>query len=90
MLALQSVEDSVTGKRRKAVRRGNRMLDLLEQVRMGLLSGSLSTAVLHQLGRMVDDHQPSGDERIDELLAEISLRAQVEIAKLEANTKALS
>ena len=83
LLALQGVEDSLHGRRKKAVRRGNRMLDMLEEVRLGLLSGSLPIAVLKQLDRLSLDEETSGDERIDELLAEIGLRAQVEIAKLE-------
>ena len=83
LLALQSVEDPMHGKRRKAVRRGNRMLDLLEQVRMGLLGGSMSVPVLQQLEQLAQAHEPSGDARIDELLLDIGLRAQVELAKLE-------
>ena len=84
LLALQGVEDSLQGKRRKALRRGNRMLDLLEQVRMGLLSGSLPLTVLQQLERLASGHGESGDDRIDALLEEIGLRAQVEVAKLQA------
>lgn len=84
LLALQSVEDPLHGKRRKAIRKGNRMLDLLEDVRLGLLSGSLPLSVLQQLDCLVENHEPSGDERIDELVEEIGLRAQVELAKLES------
>ena len=83
LLALQAVEDSLQGRSKKAVRRGNKILDLLEDVRMGLLSGSLPLALLHQLDRLIVDQEKVGDERIDGLLAEIGLRAQVEIAKLE-------
>ena len=87
LLALQGVEDPLRGKRRKAIRKGNRMLDLLEDVRLGLLSGSLPLSILHQLERMTQTVDPSGDERIDDLVEEIGLRAQVELAKLE-NRKA--
>ena len=83
LLALQGVEDSLTGRRRKAVRRGGKMLDLLEEIRLGLLTGNLSLAVLRQLEQLVMETEESGDERIDALLSEIGLRAQVEIAKLE-------
>ncbi|WP_316860047.1 flagellar assembly protein FliX [uncultured Cohaesibacter sp.] len=86
LLALQTVDDALQGKRRKAVRKGNKMLDLLEDIRMGLLSGNLPMAVLQQLERLSADPEPSGDERIDALLEEIVLRAQVEIAKLEKNS----
>ncbi|WP_319413474.1 flagellar assembly protein FliX [uncultured Cohaesibacter sp.] len=84
LLALQTVDDALHGKRRKAVRKGNKMLDLLEEIRMGILCGTLSKAVLMQLERLTSEQEPSGDERIDALLEEIGLRAQVEVAKLEA------
>ena len=84
LLALQSVDDALQGKKRKAVRKGNKMLDLLEEIRMGLLCGSLPLSVLHQLERLASEHEQTGDERIDALIEEIALRAQVEVAKLEA------
>lgn len=83
LLALQGVEDPLQGKRRKAIRKGNKMLDLLEEVRLGLLSGSLSVSVLQTLERMTEMTEASGDARIDALVEEIGLRAQVELAKLE-------
>lgn len=87
LLALQTVDDALHGKRRKAVRKGNKMLDLLEEVRMGILCGTLPLAVLQQLERLAGDHEQTGDERIDALIEEIALRAQVEVAKLEAVSK---
>ncbi len=84
LIALQSVDDALHGKKRKAVRKGNKMLDLLEDIRMGILCGTLSLSVLRQLERLTAETEASGDERIDALLEEISLRAQVEVAKLEA------
>ena len=83
LLALQTVEDSLHGKRRKAVRKGHKILDLLEDVRLGLLSGNLPVHVLKHLERLSQDMEASGDERIDGVLSDISLRAQVELAKLE-------
>jgi hypothetical protein len=82
LLALQSVDDALSGRRRKAVRRGNKMLDLLDDLRLGLLSGTWPPHVLHQLEGLSAQIETSGDERIDAVLAEIELRAQVEIAKL--------
>ncbi|SNY94272.1 Class II flagellar assembly regulator [Cohaesibacter sp. ES.047] len=83
LMALQGVEDALHGKRRKAVRRGHKMLDLLEEIRAALLGGGLPMSVLRQLERLSDENELSGDDRIDELLIEISLRAQVEVAKFE-------
>ncbi|MCV6576465.1 MAG: flagellar assembly protein FliX [Cohaesibacter sp.] len=82
LLALQSVDDALSGRRRKALRRGNKMLDLLDDVRLGLLSGALPLHILHQLETLSQQIESSGDERIDAVLSEIELRAQVEIAKL--------
>lgn len=83
LLALQSVDDALSGRKRKAVRRGNKMLDLLESIRLGLLSGQMPSHILEQLQRLSDQVEESGDERIDAVLAEIELRTQVEMAKLE-------
>ncbi|MCV6602593.1 MAG: flagellar assembly protein FliX [Cohaesibacter sp.] len=82
LLALQSVDDALSGRKRKALRRGNKMLDLLDDVRLGLLSGALPLHILHQLESLSQQIESSGDERIDAVLSEIELRAQVEIAKL--------
>lgn len=89
LLALQSVDDALSSKKRQAVRRGHKILDLLEDVRLGLLSGNLPVHVLHQLQRLSEEQTESGDERIDHLLSEIGLRAQVELAKLENSAKRL-
>lgn len=89
LLALQSVDDALSSKKRRAVRRGHKILDLLEDVRLGLLSGSLPAHVLHHLERLAEEQESSGDERIDSLLSEIGLRAQVELAKLENSAKCL-
>ncbi len=86
LLALQAVDDSLQGKRRKAVRKGNKMLDMLEDIRLGLLSGAMPIHVLKQLERLCLDVEACGDPRIDEVLGDINLRAQVELAKLEVRS----
>ena len=48
LIALQAVPDVTTG-RARAARRGRDMLDTLEDVRDGLLVGSVSRATLHRL-----------------------------------------
>ena len=82
LIALQEVDDALTG-RRKAVRRAEDILDKLEELRVGLLLGTFPREKLHDLVRMVQSRRDSvTDPRLQEVLEEIDLRAQVEIAKL--------
>lgn len=82
LLALQGVEDATTG-RRKAVRRGFEILDILEELKIDLLAGRVSPERLTRLLVVVERHQDgTGDDHLDALLAEIELRARVELAKL--------
>ena len=81
ILALQEVEDATTG-RKKAVRRGFRMLDLLDEIKLGLLAGQLPKSQLERLVTVVSDTEPeSSDPNLSHVLAEIELRARVELAK---------
>jgi hypothetical protein len=79
VLALQGLPDAAE-RRRRAVRHGHALLDGLEALRLALLDGSLSSATLRQLA---ERREPLGEPRLDAVLAEIELRAAVEVAKLE-------
>lgn len=82
LVALQGVED-VTERRRRAASRGRQALDVLEEVKLGLLGGTLDPALLGRLKILAADlKQESGDGRLDSVLAEIDLRVEVEIAKM--------
>ena len=82
LLALQGVEDP-TERRRKAVKRGRTALDALDALKLGLLSGALDTSALARLRSVTAAlSEPSGDPALDAVLAEIELRAQVELAKI--------
>lgn len=84
LLALQEVDDPTT-RRRRAAQRGDRLLDRLDDIRRGLLAGSLPRATLAQLRQELKEARASTlDPRLDEVLGEIELRAAVELAKLEA------
>ena len=84
LIALQGVEDP-TERRRRAVKRGNSALDALDELKLGLLAGTLDTATLVRLKNAVGDlTELSGDSSLDSVLAEISLRLEVELAKLGA------
>lgn len=72
-------------RRRRAVGRGSRLLDVLDAIKVALLSGELSTADLERLQRTLREQRPATDDpRLEGLLDEIETRAAVELAKLEA------
>lgn len=82
LLALQAIpSQDPREKRRRAVRRGHDLLDVLEGVKLDLLAGGVPGDRLERLVGLLSRREPSGDERLDELVAEIELRARVELAK---------
>ncbi|WP_114391700.1 flagellar assembly protein FliX [Oleisolibacter albus] len=82
LFALQEVDDALSG-RRKARQRAEDILDRLDELRLGLLTGSFPREKLHDLVRLVQARRAEVDDpRLQEILDEIDLRAQVEIAKL--------
>jgi hypothetical protein len=84
LLCLQEVADPLQ-RRREAMQRGHRMLDRLDEIRRGLLAGAVSRDALADLQREAKQARAAGlDAGLDEVLAEIELRAAVELAKLEA------
>jgi Class II flagellar assembly regulator len=81
LIALQEVPDATSG-RAKAARRGRDMLDMLDDVREGLLTGSVSRATLQRLVALVNvEREDFVDPGLAEVLSEIDLRARVELAK---------
>jgi hypothetical protein len=81
LLALQGVEDP-TEKRRRAVKFGRRALDALDELKLGLLAGTLDRATMLRLKSVAGDlREPTGDVRLDQVMAEIDLRVSVELAK---------
>jgi hypothetical protein len=82
LIALQGIEDPVE-RRRHAVKRGRLALDVLDELKIGLLGGAFSAATLTRLQAAAAHlKQGSGDSRLDTVLAEIELRVEVEIAKI--------
>lgn len=81
ILALQAVGDFTEG-RRKAVKRASTLLDLLEEMKAGLLVGKVTPdrldAMVSQLGALRDRVDPN----LDALIDDIELRVRVELAKL--------
>ncbi len=84
LLGLQEVPDATTG-RSRGVAHASLMLDQLEEIRRGLLLGSIPKSKLKALatalGEKREDFQ---DPELAGILDDIELRARVELAKLES------
>jgi hypothetical protein len=88
ILALQEVGGPLEN-RRRAMGRAGRILDVLEDVKIGLLSGEVTADDLERLKRAVrDERLATDDERLEGVLNEIETRAAVELAKLERANRA--
>jgi len=82
LLALQG-EEGPGERRRRAVKRGGIALDALDELKVGVLSGAPEPATLTRLKAVTAGlRDGSGDPGLDEVLAEIELRVEVEIAKM--------
>jgi len=82
LLHLQEVPDAMSG-RSKGLKTAEDMLDALEDIRRGLLLGSIPVPNLKALARMVQNRSDQfSDPMLAEILDEIELRARVELAKL--------
>jgi hypothetical protein len=84
LLGAQEVDaDGREGQRRAGARRGSALLDRLEGLRTDIVAGEIAPWRLEALVRdLREQREQSADEGMDALLAEIELRAEVEIAKL--------
>ena len=80
LLALQAAEDPLHAKR-KAIRRGNALLDTLESIKTDLLIGQVSEGRLNQLMALISSARERHLPGLDGLLDDIELRARVELAK---------
>ena len=81
LLALQGVEEPAE-RRQRAVKRGRYALDVLDDLKMGLLDGTFDPAMLAKLKSAASSlKDESGDPALDAILAEIDLRVEVELAK---------
>lgn len=86
LLATQGVGDSLDREAKKRlVDYGNDLLDKLEELRHGLLMGAIPKEKLIALAQMVRSRRdmPS-DPYLSDLLNEIELRVEVELAKLSS------
>ena len=83
LMALQGAPEPLE-RRRRAVRRAGRLLDVLDEVKLSLLDGSASGTALERLrGAVREARDGTDDPRLEGVLNEIETRAAVELAKQE-------
>jgi Class II flagellar assembly regulator len=82
LLGLQAVGE-VLERRKRAMRRGHNLLDSLDKLKLSLLSGRVSASSLEILTAQLKQRRESVDDpKLEDILAHVELRAEVEIAKL--------
>ena len=85
VLVAQMFDD---GERRKrqTVKQGTRMLDLLDELKVGLLAGRVRERRLKELEGLLEEARDHAlDPQLADLMKQIDLRARVELAKLLKN-----
>jgi Class II flagellar assembly regulator len=82
LLALQGIEEDPTERRKRSVQRGKGALDVLDDLKIGLLSGNFDASTVNRLRDAAANlKSSSGDPGLDAVLSEIELRVEVELAK---------
>jgi hypothetical protein len=82
LLALQGVEEDPVERRKRSVVRGRGALDVLDDLKIGLLMGNLEPSTVNRLRDAAASlKSSSGDPGLDTVLSEIELRVEVELAK---------
>lgn len=80
LIALQAADDATQG-RKKSIRRGRSLLDMLDAMKTDLLAGQASDGRLNQLMTLIGQAREHSEPGLDALLDDIELRARVELAK---------
>ena len=81
LLAVQAAGDALEG-RRQAYDRADSLLKQLDALHLAILDGRMDDAALKRLADQLDQRPiPADDPQLAELVAQIELRAQVELAK---------
>jgi hypothetical protein len=82
LIAMQGIEEDPAERRRRSVARGRGALDVLDDLKLRLLSGKLDAATVGRLRDAAANlKSSSGDPGLDAVLSEIELRVEVELAK---------
>lgn len=80
LTALQEADDAA-GRRSRGLQRGHDLLDMLEGVQRGLVLGTLNVTQMQNIAARVRAHERPDDPMLANLLDEIELRVEVELAK---------
>ena len=82
LLAMQGIEEDPVERRKRSVQRGKGALDVLDDLKIGLLSGNFDASTVSRLRDAAANlKSTSGDPGLDVVLSEIELRVEVELAK---------
>ena len=82
LLALQGIEEDPAERRKRSVQRGKGALDVLDDLKIALLSGNFNASTMNRLRNAAANlKSSSGDPGLDSVLSEIELRVEVELAK---------
>ncbi|AEQ51881.1 flagellar assembly protein FliX [Pelagibacterium halotolerans] len=81
LLALQAADDATTG-RRKALKRANSLLDVLEEIKADLLVGRMGEGRLNRAAALLAQAKTQIEPELEAIVADIELRVRVELAKL--------
>lgn len=82
LLSLQAVQDLPVERRKRALKRGRGLLDALDELKIALLEGRSDPSALGALRQRVQQRREATDDvGLDDTLAAIDLRVQVELAK---------
>ena len=87
VFAVQEVPDAADGRSKGVLfRYGDDLLDRLDELRLAILAGVVSKERLTELAQKLrQKRQETDDPRLNEIIDEIELRAEVEVAKLTRN-----
>ena len=89
LFSVQEVPDAVDQRSRKlAITYGEDLLERLDVLKSGVLNGSMPKEKLTDLAQHLrQKRHSSDDDQLNEIISEIELRAEVEIAKLSRRAK---
>ena len=81
LMALQGIEGP-TERKKRAVAKGRNALDVLDDLKLAMLDGSLDQSTMSRLKVAADGlSEETGDPGLDSVMGEIGLRVAVELAK---------
>src|ERR1700694_434957 len=82
LLAMQGIEEDPVERRKRSVQRGRGALDVLEDLKIGLLSGNFDASTVSRLRDAAANlKSPSGDPGLDAVLSALELRGEVDLSK---------